>query len=161
MRYPLRTRAPQKVFFLCQSIGVRLRARWVGRTRSLGLCTIGMQFEKQALPGPPVQERTCRKKPPVKRHCWDSNPACLQDGALTSYATAPCWIQLLWQQLRGGLQPNRQRHWRSSAPLALLCTPVCIPFSDRKTTKPKVMRAHLPKAPWDSNPDLLFTRQAL
>ncbi len=50
----------------------------------------------EALPGPPVQERTCREKPPVKRHCWDSNTGSpvYKTGALTSYATAPCWIQL-------------------------------------------------------------------
>ncbi len=49
----------------------------------------------EALPGPPVQERTCREKPPVKRHCWDSNTGSpvYKTGALTSYATAPCWIQ--------------------------------------------------------------------
>ncbi len=51
------------------------------------------------------------------------------------------------QGLRGGLANQ------SPAALALLCTPVCIPFSDRKTTKPKVdARAHLPKAPLGFEP---------
>ncbi len=65
----------------------------------------------------------------------------------------PAGSSFLWQQLRGVCKPNRQRHWRSSAPLALLCTPVCIPVSDRKTTKPKVMLEHtFQRHRWDSNP---------
>ncbi len=242
MRYLLRHRAPQKVFFLVP-VHRRDVACSVGRKdKVLGsLHNWNAVRKAEALPGPPVQERTCREKPPVKRHCWDSNPGSpvYKTGALTSYATVPCWIQLffgsswgwfanqiasgtgaplhhwrfsappfafrsriekplsprwcsstpskgtagnrtqdllftrqafwpvmprrpagssiLWQQLRGGLQT------KSPAALALLCTPVCIPFSDKK--KPLSPR-------WcSSSPskgtagirtqDLLFTKQAL
>ncbi len=149
---------PHKKFFsLCQSIGVMLRARWVGRTRSLGLCTIGMQFEKQRH----CQGLLSKKEPAEKSHrlrgiagirtqdllftrqaLWPAMPRC------------PAGSSFLWQAAEGVVcKPNRQRHWRSSAPLALLCTSVCIPFSDRKTTKPKVMLEHtFQRHRWDSNP---------
>ncbi len=150
MRYTLHHRAPHKCFFsLCQSIGVRLRARWVGRTRSLGLCTIGMRFEKQRH----CQGLLSKKEPTEQSHRLRGTAGIrTQDLLFTRQALwpakprCPAGASILWQQLRGGLQT------KSPAALAFLCTPVCIPFSERKATHFKVMLEHtFQMHPWDSN----------
>ncbi len=151
MRYPLRHRAPQKIFFLVP-VHRREVACSVGRrTRSLGLCTIGMQFEKQRH----CQGLLSKKEPAEKSHRLRGIAGIrTQDLLFTRQALWPAMPQrpagysFLWQQLRGGLQT------KSPAALALLCTPVCIPFSEKKKpTKPKVMlELAFQRHRWDSNP---------
>ncbi len=69
----------------------------------------------------------------------------------------PAGPRILWQQLRGGLQT------KSPAALALLCTPVCITFSDKKKTlSPRWCSSSPSKGTAGiRTQDLLFTKQAL
>ncbi len=118
---------PNKKFFsLCRSIGVRFACSVGRKDKVLGSLHNWNEVRKaEALPGRPVQERTRRAKPPVKRHCRVSNPGSpvYKTGALTSYATAPCWIQLSLAAAEGWFANQIAsgtgaplHHWRFSAP---------------------------------------------
>ncbi len=117
----------------------------------------------EALPGCPVQERTRRAKPPVKRHCWVSNPGSpvYKTGALTSYATAPCWIQLSLAAAEGWFANQIAsgtgaplHHWRFSAPPFAFRSRIEKPLSPRWcSSTPSKGTAGI------RTQDLLFTRQ--
>ncbi len=82
----------------------------------------------EALPGPPVQERTCREKHRLRGIAGIRTQDLLftRQALWPAMPRRPAGSSFLWQQLRGGLQT------KSPAALALLCTPVCIPFSEKK-----------------------------
>ncbi len=157
---------PNKKFFFLVPVHRREVACSVGRKdKVLGSLHNWNEVRKaEALPGRPVQERTRRAKPPVKRHCWVSNPGSpvYKTGALTSYATAPCWIQLSLAAAEGWFANQIAsgtgaplHHWRFSAPPFAFRSRIEKPLSPRWcSSTPSKGTAGL------RTQDLLFTRQA-
>ncbi len=113
------------------------------------LCNWNAVRKAEALPGPPVQERTHRAKPPVKRHRWDSNPASLvyKTGALTRQATAPCCREHSLAAAEG---------WFGNQIACCPGAPLHPPFAFRsrkeKPCTPRWCSSTFQSHRWDSNP---------